>query len=892
MSVTRGSDVNVAKVSTSAAEMESDDASMGPLYLLTSVEDNTTLAPELPGATTRGYRSDTLVAGVSFGWFAADHTSTVYSNQEATQSSDKYTYTTGVYWPTDLLTTSQTYNFYAYYPYINTPVNGLSIDAATKTITYDASSVSPSKQQDLMTAHVVAGYNGGAAVPLLFKHACTAVVIRVAANLTSEYRVKNVTFENIVTGGTCTLTHSAAGHIWNAITKSAADTVYNNSTGYPGSSQEKTITGLGGGSSLMMIPQSFTSADQRMRITMNYGGEDHVLAATLNGSEWESGKVVVYTISKSSIAALTSLTVDYPVWKDGSDNGVRGPVSRYDNDDTFGLFRIDNATNKIDISNRRVHLSFSSTTSTCDLSAIEEMPSEGYTYYLMYPYKSSGIPAALAVDASMDASSTADQFFSSVISGWTVSNTQNTFATHKAQDLQIAKVSIAGTSAHAAMVHKMGLAKITLGTTSITANNVRTYTTQSGTHDYYTTTSTTTDVTATSQLDATSQSRLLDADGGFWTIVKATGVSTNTSVTLNSVDSDTDADAWTSAVTVADIGYGRYKNTVVYSRRDDAESLVANFEYNTNKSYYQISLEPGLYRLEVWGAQGGDGRRWNTDTRIVGVGGKGGYTNGTLNLTETTTLYVCVGGQGEWAVTERSPISAGYNPQGGYNGGGDGGTESGEAPHPENAAAGGGATHIATSLQGIGVLSEYLDHKEDVLIVAGGGGGAAGDFPGNYSNVDAETVTTTGDMDGYGLEDNPRASLQAYFGGHGGSTGAGTTYHYGHSSVTKYICGVIPCSCPGVADDGDDAYFGQGQMGATHLTGNIGGTGGGGGGWYGGTYGGNHKNPVSAGGAGGSGHVKTSGTHALTNYGGIVGVRTGDGFARITKIGSAIPSPL
>ena len=105
----------------------------------------------------------------------------------------------------------------------------------------------------------------------------------------------------------------------------------------------------------------------------------------------------------------------------------------------------------------------------------------------------------------------------------------------------------------------------------------------------------------------------------------------------------------------------------------------------------------GKYKLEVWGAQGGvkdDNHR----------GGYGGYSTGTITLSEGEKLYVNVGGQGS------SPDGSG-----GYNGGGKGGSYGG-------AGGGGGATHIATSS---GLLSSLENNKDSVVIVAGGGGGYA-----------------------------------------------------------------------------------------------------------------------------------------------------------------------
>ena len=92
----------------------------------------------------------------------------------------------------------------------------------------------------------------------------------------------------------------------------------------------------------------------------------------------------------------------------------------------------------------------------------------------------------------------------------------------------------------------------------------------------------------------------------------------------------------------------------------------------------------GLYQLQVWGAQGGY-RYYPAN------GGKGGYSEGTIELQEGETLYIYVGGSGNAGGTA-----------GGFNGGGSRGTYAG----------GGGATDIR-------VEGDSLYNR---IIVAGGGG--------------------------------------------------------------------------------------------------------------------------------------------------------------------------
>lgn len=134
---------------------------------------------------------------------------------------------------------------------------------------------------------------------------------------------------------------------------------------------------------------------------------------------------------------------------------------------------------------------------------------------------------------------------------------------------------------------------------------------------------------------------------------------------------------------------------------DDSLYSSYVFEYTGNEQFFS-ALHSGYYKLEAWGAQGGDA----TDEYI---GGYGGYSTGTILLSKDDRLFINVGGQG--CSGSNSLIC------GGYNGGGTGIT----ASSADKSGGGGGATHIALKS---GILSSLENNKESILIVAGGGGGA------------------------------------------------------------------------------------------------------------------------------------------------------------------------
>ncbi|MDD3392675.1 MAG: glycine rich domain-containing protein, partial [Bacilli bacterium] len=167
---------------------------------------------------------------------------------------------------------------------------------------------------------------------------------------------------------------------------------------------------------------------------------------------------------------------------------------------------------------------------------------------------------------------------------------------------------------------------------------------------------------------------------------------------------------------------------------------TADFSYTGNVQIYTI-VETGVYKLEVWGAQGAN--FFGTYQTGYHLGGQGGYAQGQIQLTQGTVLYIYVGG------TTSSKT-------GGYNGGGSGGQSSTKG--------GGGATDIRI----------YGTALENRIIVAGGGGGAngysAGGAGGGINGISAVNYELSGDDTDY------------YYGGTGGTQTAGGTGQRGTGS--------------------------------------------------------------------------------------------------------------
>ena len=151
---------------------------------------------------------------------------------------------------------------------------------------------------------------------------------------------------------------------------------------------------------------------------------------------------------------------------------------------------------------------------------------------------------------------------------------------------------------------------------------------------------------------------------------------------------------------------------------------VRNFSYTGNVQ--SVELPAGTYKLQCWGAQGGTNNAYSSYGITANSGGKGGYSEGVLTLSQKTTVYVFVGGQG------------GASGNGGWNGGGGvTGTSSfnnsGELGYSKFAC-GGGATDIAltTSTMSYDTTTKRTNRSSASLlsrmIVAGGGCGGGGGY--------------------------------------------------------------------------------------------------------------------------------------------------------------------
>ena len=165
---------------------------------------------------------------------------------------------------------------------------------------------------------------------------------------------------------------------------------------------------------------------------------------------------------------------------------------------------------------------------------------------------------------------------------------------------------------------------------------------------------------------------------------------------------------------------------------------ASDYAYTGDSQTYKVKAD-GVYKIELWGAQGGN------------TGGAGAYTSGYIKLNSSDELFFYVGSKG--VVSEYNSSNFVYCP---FNGGG---PASGQAKFTNRYfGTGGGATDVRFVS---GYWDDFNSLKSRIMIAAGGGG--------SYNEL---SVIRNGGAGG-GLVGDPglhRPSTTSHYGG-GGSGG-------------------------------------------------------------------------------------------------------------------------
>jgi len=237
----------------------------------------------------------------------------------------------------------------------------------------------------------------------------------------------------------------------------------------------------------------------------------------------------------------------------------------------------------------------------------------------------------------------------------------------------------------------------------------------------------------------------------------------------------------------------KYESQTLY-----AHWIKNDYAYTGDYQEYVVP-KTGYYKIELWGAQGGNST----------YGGKGAYTSGALRLTKGEQLYIYVGGEGF--------ANSGALSEGGYNGGGDGANGISTYASPDGYG-GGGATDIRYFGAEIStddlIWNSTLGLNSRIMIAAGGGGSILWNSlrGANGGTIQGDSSLTT---------------IQC--GGAGTTISAGTQtsgYAFGVGANGIPVVTAASCGAEGRGGGGGGYYGGYAQTSSSGIDSNAPGAGG------------------------------------------------------------------
>ncbi len=152
------------------------------------------------------------------------------------------------------------------------------------------------------------------------------------------------------------------------------------------------------------------------------------------------------------------------------------------------------------------------------------------------------------------------------------------------------------------------------------------------------------------------------------------------------------------------------------------KSITYNYDYTGNVQTFTAPYT-GTYKIECWGAAGGDDTG-DYSGDIIGYGGKGGYTEGEIRLNKDKQIYIYVGRQGHLA--DQTIY---------FNGGG----------ISNGSGSGGGSTDMRLTP---GDWNDFESLQSRIMVAAGGGGGENGGKNGGAGGGLSGFTNITGNVSG------------------------------------------------------------------------------------------------------------------------------------------------
>ena len=651
--------------------------------------------------STKTDLSDYQSFGVTAIYKEGDNNVLLLDNAEAEKTDGEFwgfTNNSNARWPMDC-----TVSFHAYAPHSSADKSqltyGVDKDNVQTQITYTASTTEEgiNNQPDLILA-TNAGSRQSAgpdkAVSLSFQHALTAVTFALDKSFYDKYpyRIDSLVLKGIPNKGTCKLSLSATDDV-PSVTWSM-----DNGTGHyrfnlfgalqtPG--EDLVLTS--GNQTLMMIPQTLPeSAEVILYLSAN--GAHAGFIASLKDQKWEAGKSIIYKISGSTDIDDPKLKIVYPdTWTAHS-----FPKTSFQENDIIGLY-ITDADGNFELINGQ--LTYAKLYDGTYGWQVKDDPNfyflPGNRYFAYYPYSAS-MPD---VDRT---ALTASDFFKTKISSLAdnVVADQSNEGTFLAQDFQMARGFIGPEAGSIVfnMEHQVGLAVLDLKSKEI----LETRQFKNNNYMYYYGQGTTEPVEGTdytcvgNKLTFTPSDQFVDnkpyhvKDNKYLQVIPLG----KTMQFKADNKSGTKVESWgyDQAISLSPT-----RNTPVVRANIECGVPFTKIErlYLSQREAVEEFDIPEVteYTLSCWGATG---TSLNNGTVSAAGFAKASWTPAASDK----KLYICVGNRSGY----NNGKSSGYNPNGGW---------------------GGGASHIATSLQGNGETYKYENYKDDLLMVAGGSGAAS-----------------------------------------------------------------------------------------------------------------------------------------------------------------------
>ena len=743
-------------------------------------------------AQTRGTMSTKIGDYGSFGVTAiykeGENNVLLLDNAEAEKTDGEFwgfTNNSNARWPI-----GSTVSFHAYAPHSSADKSmltyGVDKENVQTQITYTASTTADDiiNQPDLILA-TNAGSRQSAdpdkAVSLSFQHALTAVTFALDKSFYNKYklRIDSLVLKGIPNKGTCKLSLSATDDVpsvtW-SMDNGTGHYRFNLSGALQTPGEDLVLTS--GNQTLMMIPQTLPESAE---VILYLSGDGHHggIIVSLKDQKWEAGKSIIYKISGSPDELNPELKIVYPdTWTAHS-----FPKTSFQENDRIGLYVTD-ADGNFEVINEQLTYAklYDGTYRWFGPNGTIPHFYLGYRYFAYYPYSAS-MPD---VDRT---ALTASDFFKTKISSLAdnVVADQSNEGTFLAQDFQMAK-GIIGPDAGSIvfnMEHQVGLAVLDLKSKEI----LETRQFKNNNYMYYYGQGTTEPVEGTdytcvgNKLTFTPSDQFVDnkpyhvKDNKYLQVIPLG----KTMQFKADNKSGTKVESW------------GYDQAISLSPTRNNPVVRANIEcgvpftkierlYLSQREAVEEFDIPEVteYTLSCWGATG---TSLNNGTVSPAGFAKASWTPAASDK----KLYICVGNRSGY----NNGKSKGYDPKGGW---------------------GGGASHIATSLQGNGETYNYENYKNDLLMVAGGSGAAS------FSNASKPSGYGGGSQGGHGRTTSSWDSTVKPYGGTQTGPGRNTPSNATLKQPSAFGIGGYALN-NNIAVQGGSGFYGGGGGFNTHNAG-------------------------------------------------------------------------